>query len=321
MPLVSVIMPVFNGEKYLAAAIESILAQTFSDFEFIIVDDGSQDGSAGIIRSYERRDRRIRSLRLEENVGQADVRNQATALSRGHFIAAMDCDDVCLPQRLQKQVDFLQSNPAIGVLGTGAQAVDEDLRTLFRFDLPERHALIVFNLFVGSFLIHPTVMLRRELLESGGGYEPSRRTAIDVELWSRLMWRARFANLPDRLLLYRRHGAQNHQTRDAALREQAREPRERLLKRLWGEAPREALLRFERMRRDEKLGWRERRRAARDMARLLDAMIAAGIIDPGDRGLVFAHIQRRLEGTTPRLWQMFLHWRRHRFGSGKGGLG
>ena len=317
MPLVSVVMPVFNGEKYLAEAIESILAQTFTDFEFLIVDDGSQDRSAEIIRSYEARDERIRFIQLERNIGVADARNHALTVSSGEFIAVMDCDDVSLSERLKKQVDFLRSNPAIGVLGTGAQTVDEDLGSLFRLALPERHVLIVFNLFVGSFLIHPTVMMRRELLESVGGYEPGRRTAIDPELWSRMMWRTRFANLPDRLLLYRRHEAQNHNTRDAAMREQAWEVRERLLKRLWGEAPREALFRFEGMRRDEKLGWRDRRRADRDMARLLEAMIAAEIIDSGDWDLVATHIQRRLESTTPRRWQMFLHWRRHRFGSGK----
>ena len=92
------------------------------------------------------------------------------------------------------------------------------------------------------------------------------------------------------------------------------EPRARLLERLWGEAPRETLVRFERMRMNAKLGWRERRAASRDLARLLDAMISAGIIDAADRAMVAAHLQRRLEGTMPRRWQMFLHWRRRRFG-------
>lgn len=314
MPLVSVIMPVYNGQKYLAEAIESILAQTFTDFEFIIVDDGSHDGSAEIIRAYEKRDERIRFIQLEANEGQANVRNRATALADGDFIASMDCDDVCLPQRLQKQVDYLRRHPTIGVLGAGAQAVAEDLKPLYPFDLPQRHALIAFNLFVGSFFIHPTVMMRRELLESVGGYEPFRRTAIDVELWSRLMWRTRFVNLPETLLLYRRHEDQHHTTRDAKMREQAWEARARLLGRLWGEAPTQTLLRFERMRRDEKLGWLERRSALKDLNRLLNAMIANEVIAADDRELVAAHIQRRVETTTPRIWQMLLHWRRHRFG-------
>ena len=312
MPLVSVVMPVYNGEKYVSEAIESILAQTFTDFEYIIVDDGSQDRSAEIIRCYQGRDKRIRILTHECNLGGADARNQALALACGEFIAAMDGDDVCPPERLRKQVDHLQRNPGIGALGAGALAVDEDLRSLYRFNLPERHALIAFNLFVGSFLIHPTVMIRRELLETVGGYETGRRTAIDTELWSRLMWRTRFANLPDTLLLYRRHDAQHHTTRDAPLKAQAWEVRARLLERLWGTAPPATLERFERMRLDESLSRQERRRARADMTRLLDAMIACAVIDAEDRELVAEHIQRRLEATTPRMWQKLLHWRRHR---------
>ncbi len=319
MPLVSVIMPVYNGENYLAEAIESILGQTFTDFEFIIVDDGSQDGSGDILRDYQKRDARIHLICLEKNEGHGGARNHGIRAAGGQYIAAMDGDDVCLPERLEKQVDFMRRNPDIGVLGAGAQAVDEKLRSRYTFDLPERHALIVYNIFVASFLIHPTVMMRRELLESVGGYARVRRTAVDVELWSRLMWRTRFANLPETLLLYRRHPAQNHATRDDAMKEQAWEARARLLERLWGEAPRATLTRFEQMRMDESLPWLERRKARADMTRLLEAMIAAGLIDAEDRRMVAAHIQRRLEATTPRIWQKFCHWRRHRFGE-KGAL-
>ena len=307
-------MPVYNGALYLADAIESILAQTFADFEFIIVDDASRDGSAEIARSYLAGDRRIRLIALDRNLGAADARNQALAIASGEFVAAMDCDDVCLPERFQQQVDYLRRNPAIGVLGAGAQAVAEDLSALYPFNLPERHALIAYNIFVGSFLIHPTVMMRRELLEAVGGYEGGRRTAYDTELWSRLIWRTRFANLPETLLLYRRHQRQTHTTRDAALTAEAWAVRARLLQRLWGEAPTQTLRRFERMRMDEKLSWRERKSARADMMRLLDAMIAEAVISAEDRALVSAHIQRRLEATTPRLWQIFCHWRRHHFG-------
>ena len=130
--------------------------------------------------------------------------------------------------------------------------------------------------------------MRRELLDSIGGYEPSRRTAIDPELWSRLMWRTRFANVPERLLLYRYHDAQNHRTRDAAANQQAWVVRERLLKRLWGEAPRDTLFRFGRMQRDEKLSFLDRQRARRDLTRLLNVMIVQDLIDPADKSLVEA---------------------------------
>ncbi len=317
MPAVSVVMPVFNGEMYVAEAIESILGQTFTDFEFIIVDDGSLDSSWEVIRSYEACDDRIRPVRFRRNMGAPNARNHAVSLSSADYIAMMDCDDVCMPQRLERQVEHLSANQAIGVLGAGAQAVSEDLSPLYHFDLPEHHSLIAFNVFVGSFLIHPTVMMRRQVFDSGNEYQPSKWSADDTELWSRLMWRTRFANLPEPLLLYRRHEAQHHTSRNATLKAHTRDVRARLLQRLWGEAPQATLVRFERMRMDAKLGWRERRAASQDMARLLDAMIGAGIIDPADRGLVSAHIQRRLEGTTPRLWQQFLHWRRHHFDLGK----
>ena len=117
MPLVSVIMPVYNGEKWLAEAIESILAQTFSDFEFLIVDDGSGDRSAEIIRSYELSDERIRFIQLESNVGKAVAKNHAMKEAKGEYFTFMDCDDLCAPERLEKQVSAMRANPEIGVLG------------------------------------------------------------------------------------------------------------------------------------------------------------------------------------------------------------
>ena len=117
MPLVSVVMPVYNTEKYVGEAIESILGQTFSDFEFIIVDDGSRDRSPAIIRDYERSDERIRCLRLERNAGTAAAKNHGIAAATGEFIAGMDSDDVSLPERLGKQLEFLRANPDIGAVG------------------------------------------------------------------------------------------------------------------------------------------------------------------------------------------------------------
>ena len=155
MPLVSVIMPVYNGEKYLAEAIDSILGQSFTDFEFLIVDDGSQDNSAEIIRSYEKRDRRIRFIQLERNMGAAAARNRGIAAATGKFITMMDCDDISLPERLQKQVDFMQSNPEIGAVGVCGQAVNEDMtKLLFDLNAPERHCDIVLAMFVGVIHTH-----------------------------------------------------------------------------------------------------------------------------------------------------------------------
>ncbi|MCY3864790.1 MAG: glycosyltransferase family 2 protein, partial [Chloroflexi bacterium] len=124
MPLVSVVMPVYNREIFVAEAIESILEQTFSDFEFVIVDDGSQDRSPEIIRQYERRDDRIRFLAFKQNKGKAAAKNFGIEAAQGQYIAGMDSDDVSLPQRLEKQVEFLRANPDIGVVGTRARLTD-----------------------------------------------------------------------------------------------------------------------------------------------------------------------------------------------------
>ena len=184
--------------------------------------------------------------------------------------------------------------------------------------MPEHHALIAFNVFVGSFFVHSTVMMRRQLLDAVGGYKPSQWTADDTELWSRLMWRTRFANLPEPLVLYRRHEAQQHTSPDAT-------SSSHILGKC-GLAFSNGSGGWRRMRPwrgSNGCAWRRSlaggngERLSQDMTRLMDAMINAGIIDPGDRGLVSAHIRRRLESTTPRLWQMFLHWRRHHFGAGK----
>ena len=237
MPVVSVVMPVYNGEKYVAEAIDSVLRQTFTDFEFIIVDDCSGDRSVEIARAFSEKDSRIRLILSERNAGAAAARNRALAAARGEYIAMMDSDDLSLPERFQQQVGALVKRPEIGVLGTGARAVNQTLAPLYDFNLPQGHALIVVNLFIGSFIINPTVMIRRELLESVGGYEPGWRVAEDTELWSRLMWRARFANLPETLLLYRRHEAQLSTARDPIMNSQSWEVRERLLQRLWGAGP------------------------------------------------------------------------------------
>ena len=159
MPLVSVIMPVYNGEKFLAEAIESILAQTFRDFELLIIDDGSRDRSYEMIDSYRQLDSRIRCIRLEANMGQAFARNQGYDAAIGALLANMDCDDICLPQRLMQQVEFMRTNPAVGVLGTCGLVKNSDLsHTYFDYLVPEQHALIALHLFFGASFLGASVM-------------------------------------------------------------------------------------------------------------------------------------------------------------------
>ena len=208
MPLVSVVMPVYNAEKFLAEAIESILTQTFSDFELIIVDDGSTDGSAGIIQAYDERDDRIHSVQLDMNEGVASARNRGTALSSGKYIAAMDCDDISLPERLQQQVEFLESHPAIDAVGVGTRMVHEDLTPRLIYRLSKDHALIVYEMLVGGAgIVRASSMVRREIFDCVRGYDPDYKFAIDFEFYLRLVWEKaiRYANLPALLYLYRRH--------------------------------------------------------------------------------------------------------------------
>jgi len=305
-------MPVYNGERFLAQAIESILAQTFADFEFIIVDDGSRDRSAEIIRSYEARDERIRFLRLERNAGESATRNHGIDAATGAYIAAMDCDDVSLPGRLEKQVNFLRANPEIGALGTSASLTDEDLKPYYTYAVPERHAHIAYNILLGRSVVGASLMIRRDILNAVGGYDPSRKRCCDIELISRLLCETGVANLPDSLYLYRMHDGQWGSTPKG--RRYWAELKSRLLFRLWAEAPQASLDRIVRVRGLEKINWLERRRVKRDIRRLIDSMIAAKWVTPDDRDFLFEVMNRQLERTSPRLWQMFCHWRRHHFG-------
>ena len=315
MPLVSVVMPVFNGEKFLVEAIESILSQTFTDFELIIVDDGSTDGSADIIRAYAEGDGRIRFVQLAENVGVAGARNAGITVASGKYIAAMDCDDISLPERLRMQVEFMESNPAIDGVGSGVQAVDEELSPLLTYRLPTCHPYILLSMMVGgSALMYATIMVRCPFFESSGGYDPRMRFGSDFELFLRLVWEKgiRYANLPTLLYLYRRHASSISANRKTWPSPSSTEARRRALKLLWGEAPNETLDRFMKVRPGVRLNWQERRLARRDITRLIESMVASNWVETGDRQLLLAEMNRRLESTTPRLWQMLCHWYRYR---------
>ena len=317
MPQVSVIMPVFNGEKYLAEAIDSILEQTFTDFELLIVDDASQDRSAEIAQCYAQRDERVLLFQLDRNAGAGEARNRGIFAARGEYIAIMDCDDVSLPHRLERQARFLSANPEIGVVGVCGQAVTEDLTTvLFELKVPEAHCLIVFDMFAGIGTIYQAIMARADLLRAVGAYQAGRRHGEDRDLLWRLVKEsgAKLANLPYRLLLYRRHSRSLSLSRDANQRDEASEVYSTMLMQLWGAAPSRALHLFFLMRLRKKLGFAQRRAVKKDLLRLIESLIAHKLVDAADRPLLLAETNRRLEGTTPRHWQQFLHWRRHHFG-------
>ena len=300
MPKVSVIMPVYNGERYLAEAIESIRSQTYVDFEFIIVDDGSQDSSDEIINAHAESDDRICVISLEKNVGQSAAINAGIGASTGKYVTGMDCDDVSLPTRLQLQLTFLQANPRVGAVGTQMQVVDDNMKPLFEYDVPEHHARILWNLFFGWSLAGATVMMRRELLVSLGGYDTSYRTAGDLDLWSRMAEITRFANLPGNLYVYRRHAAAIGVDQLARQRKEREWVVKRTLEMLWGDAPADTVDRFLRVRaRETQFTRAERKLLQTDLLRLIDSFVAAGWVEASERPMLLEVMKQRLKETVP----------------------
>ena len=319
MPLVSVVMPVFNRENYVAEAIDSILAQTFSDFEFIIVDDGSQDRSPEIIREYERRDDRVRFLRQERNMGVSFARNRGIAAAGGEYIAFMDSDDVSLPTRLEQQFRFLQENPEIGAVGVPTKMVNHDMTTTLGSIRtgPRQHAPIVLSVFSGAIsLMSGNLMIRRQLLQAVGGFATDMRHGEEADLFTRLLLqtRIRYANLSEILYVQRWHDSNTSSQSVPVAAIQKNAYTRRSLNMLWDEVTDETLMRFRRMRRKQKLNWSDRRAAKKDLKRLIESLIDHQLVEPSDRPLLIADMNRRLEDASPRLWQQFCHWRRHRFG-------
>lgn len=166
--LLSVVMPVHNAAPYLDEAIGSILSQTYRDFEFVILDDGSTDGSSEKLREWAAKDQRIRLHRLDSNSGPADSSNLVVRHARGSLIARMDADDESLPDRLQQQVDLLQRRPDVGLVGTLCDVIDKDGSTVRTRDLWRLTRRSWFAPFP-----HGSIMYRRELFDLAGGYRGS----------------------------------------------------------------------------------------------------------------------------------------------------
>ena len=212
-PTVTVLMPVYNGLSFLKDAITSVLQQDFNDFELLVVDDASTDGSAEWVASVS--DARIRLVRNQQNLGQAASLNRGLHEARGPYIARLDQDDVSLPQRLRKQLVWLESHPDIIVVGSSVDWIDSrGNRTRH-----PRGRTVDCGTLVGNFLlrrnllIHPAVMFRRDVVVALGGYDATYSPSEDYELWTRLaVGGYRLAVQPETLVLYREHdGQQSHE--------------------------------------------------------------------------------------------------------------
>ena len=199
-PLVSVVLSVFNGEKYLAEAIDSILTQTYKNFEFIIINDGSTDSSLEIIGSYN--DKRI-ILISRENKGLIVSLNEGVHKATGKYVARMDADDISLPNRIDKQVKFMQEHESIGICGTAVRVFGENTREHI-WKLTRSDKCIKAELLFSSALAHPTVMMRKSLIDQYQLFYSSDFThAEDFELWTRFALHSNMANLQEPLLRYR----------------------------------------------------------------------------------------------------------------------
>lgn len=207
-PKISVVVPVKNGEKYLFDALQSVLTQSFSDFELLVVDDGSTDSSPDILAAFQQRDARVKVL-SNPGSGLVDALNFGVASACAPLIARMDADDICLPERFQRQYDFLTAHPDVAVVGTQVIFVDEHgLRKAKSPSLPLTPDSVARLLLKGCCIRHPTVLFRREAFEQAGGYRHELVDAEDYDLWLRIADHASLANLSDALLYYRVHSGQ-----------------------------------------------------------------------------------------------------------------
>lgn len=201
-PRVTVLMPVYNAARFLPAAIRSILQQSYSDFEFLIVDDGCTDDSLAVIAQFD--DPRIRLVRNGTNQGLVASLNRGVELARGEYIARMDADDISLPDRLMLQVAFMDENLDVAVCGSWLEAFDGSSKTVWSPPVTDQQ--IKSWLFFESVLYHPTVIMRRRALsEEALRYDPEFPHAEDYELWGRMSTKWRFANIGKVLLQYRLH--------------------------------------------------------------------------------------------------------------------
>ena len=204
---VTVLMPVYNGAAYLEAAIESIRRQTHSDFEFLIVDDGSTDGSSEILEGLAAQDSRLRII-YGKHEGIAAARNRGLALARGSVIVCMDQDDVAMPERIERQLAYLAEHPEVAAVGSALRLINKDGDPIAPPTMyPPTSEEIREGLLSGYCMLgQPTVAMRREAAIAVGGYRRAFDPADDYDLWIRLSERYALANMPDVLVDYRWHG-------------------------------------------------------------------------------------------------------------------
>lgn len=204
MPLVSVVMANHNGERFLRSAIDSVLSQTYKDFEFILVDDGSSDGSRDIIAQYALYDKRLISVHLD-HCGLVKALNYGCELARGYFVARLDSDDIAKSDRLETQVAYMLANPAIALVGGAIECIDTFGNMLFIMKWPGRTDGLHDYLLLDCHISHTTVMFRKDVFDEIGGYHAAYADAEDYDLFLRMSDNHLVDNIPRILCQYRLH--------------------------------------------------------------------------------------------------------------------
>lgn len=198
-PIVSIILPTYNGEKFISRSIHSVLNQSFNDWELIVIDDGSKDDILKKVWEFSSKDGRIRCLKNENNLGIQKSLNRGLKEARGKYIARIDDDDVWIDEdKLKKQVEFLEKNPGYVVVGTGVVVMDENEKEMLRYVLPGNDEDIRKKILRKNCFAHSSVMFSREAALSLGGYDESKEKlhVEDYNLWLRMGKIGKFANLP-----------------------------------------------------------------------------------------------------------------------------
>ena len=202
-PLISVVMSVYNGAMYLEASIDSVLAQTFTQYEFIICDDGSTDETASILNNYD--DPRIIIIENAKNLGLSRSLNRCIAVSKSIIIARQDADDLSNINRLQVQYAILEDHPEVGVLASAVQWIDDQSKIIKIWPSGDDNPTIQEKLLYTCPIIHGSVMFRRRYFEEAGGYNEEMKTGQDYDLWLRISETSEIVCLPDVLYTYRQH--------------------------------------------------------------------------------------------------------------------
>ena len=214
----SVVMPVYNAEQYLEAALASVFAQTVSDFELVVVEDGSSDSTVDILNRCS--DPRLRVVVNEKNVGVTESLNRGLAAATGSIIARHDADDLSHPERFAKQLALLDEQPDVAAVGSASELIDANDQHITNWQYPETTAECRWRAMFNSPVSHPAAMFRRDAALDAGGYSDDHPHAEDYDLWCRLLQAGHnLANLPDRLIRYRVHAQAVSTTKQRAQEE------------------------------------------------------------------------------------------------------